>query len=85
MQANYSVLILTSTTTLKPVLRLVNQKWSPCPASEWITLLKNTQLRLYESFLILWDFELRGASSQNEVIHKIKQNQIKSPPRRGSD
>lgn len=42
MHANYGVLILTSTTKLKPVLRLVKQKWGPRPASEWITRLNNT-------------------------------------------
>lgn len=38
MHINYKVLILTSNTKLKAVLKLVNEKWGPCPISIWVTV-----------------------------------------------
>lgn len=75
---NYKVLILTSNTKLKPVLKLVNEKWGPRPTLYRLQDFKNT-ITAHANFLILLDFELQGASSQSGVIHKTKQNQRKIP------
>lgn len=61
----------TSNSKLKPVLKLVNEKWGPRPTLYKLQDFKNI-VTAHANFLILLDLELQGASSQNGVIHKIK-------------